>query len=171
MKIRGLILVTFLGVLLVGTVSCGGPGLPKPRVGYVPQGWACLNDFPYGEFEDKDGKYGLLFYAELEDVENSVWIAYGGVPKSLEGRETDMDALIAWLTQYSDFSYDPEDVGTMIVDGELAGYAKAYDPAKDGYEMKIVCVKGSTCIKISAWYGATYEEEAEVMTLIGSISF
>ncbi len=175
MKIRGFIVFILLGVLLVGSVSCGGPGLPKPTVGYVPQGWSVLSDYTYTTclgYEE-----GVLIYGDGElQSPNSVEIHYvdmydessaaGGTPV------TDVDAIVDLAIYNLEFdSIEPEESGKMIVSGQLAGYSNVYDQGSGWYWMQIVCIKGATYVSIYANYKATPEDEADVMSLINSISF
>jgi len=140
----------------------------KPTVGYVPQGWYCEYDDPYGTYEDIDGtKWGLIKYTDNVDYD-FVQIFYGDVSSELEGKENDRDALIAKATEHAIF--EPTESGTMVVAGELAGWVKAYDPEYDIYKMEIAFVKGSTCVGIFTEYDATYDDEAQAMSLIDSIN-
>lgn len=168
MKIKGFIAIMLLGVLLLGAVACPGPAIAKPTVGYIPQDWYLSEDSPYGTYEELDGtKSGLIEYADAEDFD-FVQIYYGDVPPSLQGRENDQNALIAKAIEWSIF--DAEETGTMTVAGQVAGYAKAYDPLMDTYEMEIVFVKDSSSIDIYTMYNATYEDEQQAMSIIMSVS-
>jgi len=164
-----------LGVLLVGSVSCGGPGLPKPTVGYVPQGWSVLSDYTYTTclgYEE-----GVLIYGDGElQSPNSVEIHYvdmydqssavGGTPV------TDVDAIVDWAIYNLEFdSIEPEESGTMIVSGQIAGYAKGYDPVGDNYELVLICFNEPICLSLRALWEPTFEDEVDVMGLIDSISF
>ena len=175
MKIRGLILITLLGVLLVGSVACGGPGLPKPTVGYVPQGWSVLSDYTYTTclgYEE-----GVLIYGDGElQSPNSVEIHYvdmydessavGGIPV------TDVDAIVDLAIRNLEFdSTEVEESGKMIVSGQIAGYAKGYDPVGDNYELVLICFNEPTRLSLRALWEPTFEDEVDVMALIDSISF
>lgn len=165
MKIKGFIIVMLLGVLLVGSLACLPSGA-KPAVGDIPQGWYLSNEEPYGTYKESDGTvWGLIEYSDSEGS-NSVQIYYGDVPSELEEHETDGDALIARAELESKFL--PDETGTMIVSGQIAGYTKMYDPDLDRYDMDIVFVLDFGCIDIWARYDAT--SEAEVMSIIDSIS-
>jgi len=143
-------------------------GMVKPTVGYVPQGWYCSADDPYGTYDESDGtEWGLIEYTDNVDYD-FVMIFYGSVPPELKGKENDRDALIAKAIEYAIF--EPTESETMVVADELAGWVKAYDPEYDIYNMKIVFVKGSTCVDIFTEYDATYEDEAQAMSLIDSIN-
>ena len=175
-----------LGILLVGSVACGGGSVAeptttptptstpqttavKPSVGYIPQGWYLSDEDPWGTYERSSGmKLGLIGYTDTEDFD-SVLIFYGDVPSSLKGWETDGDFLIARAIVEAIF--EPEETGTMTLSGRLAGYAKAYDQVSDLYQMAIVFGNGTTYIHIYSVYHATSEDEAQVLSLIGSISF
>jgi len=170
MKTKLIIMLALVTTLLLSTITygCGLPsGMVKPTVGYVPQGWACTADYPYGTTEDDGVKSGLIEYTDNTDYD-VVQIFYGDVFLELKGKENDRDALIAIATEYVPF--EPTESGTMVVAGELAGYVKAYDSILDVYEMDIVFVKGSTCVDIYTCYDATSGDEAEVMSLIDSIN-
>lgn len=72
-----------LGVLLVGSLACSQPGITKPTVGNVPQGWGLSNEDPYGTYEELDGTvWGLIEYTDTEDGD-LVQIYYGDVPSEL----------------------------------------------------------------------------------------
>ena len=167
MKIKGFIIVMLLGVLLVGSLACLLSGA-KPAVGDIPQGWYLSNEEPYGTYKESDGTvWGLIEYSDSEGS-NSVQIYYGDVPSELKEHQTDRDALIARAELESKF--EPDETGTMIVSGQIAGYTKMYDPDLDRYDMDIVFVLDSGCIDIWARYDATSEAEAQVMSIIDSIS-
>ena len=183
MKTKGIIMLVLVTTLLLSSITygCGLPsGMVKPTVGYVPQGWYCSEDDPYGTYEEIDGtKAGAIIYTDNVDYD-FVMIFYGDVPPELKGKENDRDALIASATTLLKDMYveasmpyafeNPTEDGTMTVAGELTGWVKVYDPAYDVYDLAIVFVKGSTCVDIYAMYDATYEDEAEVTSLIDSIS-
>lgn len=169
MKIKGLIMVTLLGVLLMGCLACLAPGMPTPIVSDVPQGWELSDEDPYGTYHELDGTvWGLIGYADTEDTD-FVKIYYGGVPSELKGNETVQDALIGRAIVESTF--EPGETGIMMASGHIAGYTKMYDPDMDRYEMDIVFVADSTCIDIWTRYNATPEDEAQAMSIINSISF
>jgi len=178
MKMKRFIVVMLLGVLLVSSLSCGGGEEPaptptpslvvKPSAGYVPQGWYLSNEDPYGTYEEPDGTvWGMIEYTDTEDAD-FVQIYYGDVPIELEGQETNSDALIGRAVVESMF--EPDETGVMIVSGQVAGYTKTYYSDMDWYEMEIVFVLDSTCIDIYTIYDATSEDEAQVMSIINSIS-
>jgi len=168
MKIKGFIVVMLLGVLLVGSLACLPTGGAKPKVGDVPQGWYLSNEEPYGTYLESDGTvWGLIEYSDSEGS-NFVQIYYGDVPSELEEHETDKDALIARAKVESKF--EPDETGTMLVSGQIAGYTKMYDPDLDRYEMDIVYVLDFGCIDIYTIYDATSEKEAQAMSIIDSIS-
>lgn len=157
-----------LGVLLVGSLACSGTGITKPTVGNVPQGWNLSNEDPYGTYEELDGiAWGMIEYTDTEDA-NFVQIYYGDVPSELEGQETNSDALIGRAIGESMFK--PDETGTMIASGQIAGYTKKYNSDWDWYEMEIVFVQDSTCIDIYTIYDATSEDEAQAMSIVNSIS-
>ena len=176
MKISRFILIIVLGVLLVGSVSCRGAGLQKPTVGYVPQGWPVLSDYIYTTclgYEE-----GILIYGDGElQSPNSVEIHYrdmyeesgavGGKPV------TDVDSIINGWAIYNlqVDSIEPEESGTMIVGGQIAGYAKGYDPVGDNYVLVLRCFNEPMCLSLRALWEPTFEDEADVMSLINSISF
>jgi hypothetical protein len=176
MKTKGIIMLVLVTTLLLSSITygCGLPsGMVKPTVGYVPQGWYCSEDDPYGTYEEIDGtKAGLIEYTDTVD-DDFVQIYYGDVFPELKGKENDRDALIAKATAKSvmeTLELNEYEVNEMVVAGKLAGCIKTYDPIYDVYDMGIVFVKGSTCVDIYTCYDATYEDEAEVMSLINSIS-
>ena len=177
MKTKLMIMLVLVTTLLLSSITYGcdlflNNGFPSnvvtPIVGYVPQGWYCSEDAAYGAYVDSDGtKWGLIEY--IDNVDGDFVITwYGDVYSELKGKENDRDALIAIATKKAIF--EPTESGTMTVAGELAGWVKTYDPIYDYYEMKIVFVKDSTCVHIFATYDATSDDEAEVMSLIYSIS-
>ncbi len=111
--------------------------------------------------------WGMIEYTDTEDAD-FVQIYYGDVPIELEGQETNSDALIGRAVVESMF--EPDETGVMIVSGQVAGYTKTYYSDMDWYEMEIVFVLDSTCIDIYTIYDATSEDEAQVMSIINSIS-
>lgn len=168
MKTKRYTVVMLLGVLLVGSLACSQPGITKPTVGNVPQGWGLSNEDPYGTYEELDGTvWGLIEYTNTEDG-NLVQIYYGDVPSELEGQETNSDALIG--RAIVECMFEPDETGVMIASGQVAGYTKMYDSDMDWYEMEIVFVLDSTCIDIYTIYDATSEDEAQAMSIINSIS-
>ena len=175
MKISRFILIMLLGVLLVGSVSCGGGGLPKPTVGYVPQGWSVLSDYTFTNclrYEE-----GVLIYGDGElQSPNSVEIHYEDkydAPRAVGGvLVTDVDAIIDLAIYNLEFdSIEVEESGKMLVSGRIAGYAKGYDPVGDNYALVLICFKGPTRLSLRALWEPTFEDEADVMSLIDSISF
>lgn len=178
MKMKRFIVVMLLGVMLVSSLSCGGGEEPaptptpspivKPSAGYVPQGWYLSNEDPYGTYEELDGTvWGMIEYTDTED-DDFVQIYYGDVPSELEGQETNSDALIGRAILESVF--EPDETGVMITSGQVAGYTKTYYSDMDLYKMEIVFVLDSTCIDIYTIYDATLEDEAQVTSIIDSIS-
>ena len=171
MKTKVIIIVAGILLLLNMTCGCGIlSGITKPTIGDVPQGWYISADDPYGTYEDWDGtKSGLIAYTDVVDYD-FVHIYYGDIPPELKGNEADSNFLIAKAIDQA-VTFYPDETGTMVVAGRLAGYAKAYDSVYDWYEMEIVFVYESTCIDIYACYDETSGDEAQVMSLINSISF
>lgn len=169
MKINRYIVVMLLGILLVGSLSCLLPGITKPTVGDVPQGWDLSNEEPYGTYEELDGTvWGWIEYTDTEDA-NFVQIYYGDVPSELKGNETVQGALIDRAIVESK-KFEPDETGVMIASGQIAGYTKMYDSDLDLYQMEIVFVLDSICIDIYTIYDATSEDEAQAMLIINSIS-
>jgi hypothetical protein len=169
MKIKGLIMLTLLGILLMGSLACLLPGIPTPVVSDVPQGWELSDEDPYGTYNELDGTvWGMVGYTDTEDAD-FVKIYYGDVPNELKGNETVQGALIGRAIVESTF--EPEETGIMMASGHLAGYTKMYDPDTDWYEMDIVFVEDSKCIDIWTRYNATSEDEAQALSIINSISF
>lgn len=170
MKNKWLTMLVLVSVLLLTTIApgCGAPDITKPTVGYVPEGWYCSAEDPYGTYEELDGtKSGLLEYTDAEDYD-SVQIFYGDIPPELKGNEENMASLTAKAVEWAS-AFDPDETGTMTVIGQLAGYAKSYDDELEIYDLEIVFVKGSTCIDIYSMYDATAEDEAQIMSIINSI--
>jgi hypothetical protein len=169
-RIAQIATLLLVGIVLASGFACGvdGGAVTKPSVGNIPQGWHRGIEDSYGTYEELDGtKWGLIEYTDTEDAD-FIQIFYGDVPSELQGMETDSDALIGRAALESIF--EPDETGTMIAAGQIAGYTKAYDPAMALYEMEIVFVVNSTCIDIYTIYDATSEDEAQVMSLINSIS-
>jgi len=171
MKTKKAIILMLASILLLSSIiyGCGSiPKVAKPTIGTVPQRWYCSDDQPYGTYEETDGtKWGLITYTDNTDYD-FVQIYYGDIPSELKGRKDNRAALIARATLEAT-TFDPDETGTMTVAGQLAGYAKGYNATLDVYDMEIVFVKGSTCVDIYAYYNATYEDEAQVISLINSI--
>ena len=162
----GMLMALAAMVLSACAPSLGQPVVPT--VGYMPEDWYLSAEEAYPSLEAEDGtRWGLIEYMDQVDYD-FVQIYYGDMPSELIGRENDSDALIARAI-WESITFDPEETGTMVIGGRLAGYAKAYDPVYDVYDMEIVFVIDSTCIDIYAYYDATSEDEAQVVSLINSI--
>ena len=183
MKKARIAVILLIGIAMVSGLACGGAEEPEslptttpkpstviePTVGNIPQGWALSFEAPYGTYNESDGtKWGLIEYSDADDV-NIVAIYYGDVPSNLEGRETDSDALISKAVEWSIF--EPDETGTMVVAGQMAGYAKMYDSDLDWYDIDIVFIEGSTCVDIWASYEAITGVEVQVMSIVNGISF
>lgn len=69
-----------------------------------------------------------------------------------------------------DLGYRPDEYGMMTVAGTPAGYAKGYDPDFDVYDLQIIMVKGIVYLDIYACYEPTSKDEAQVLSLIDSIT-
>lgn len=183
MKKSRIAVILLIGIAMVSGLACGDAKEPapmptttpmpstviRPMVGNIPQGWMLSFEAPYGTYNESDGTaWGLIEYSDTDDV-NMVAMYYGDVPRDLEGRETDSDALISKAVDWSMF--EPDETGTMVVAGQMAGYAKMYDSGLDWYDMDIVFIEGSTCVDIWASYEAIAEVEGQVMSIINDISF
>ena len=163
-------------VLLVGYVSYGCAGLPKPTVGYVPLWWSILSDHIYTTCLGFDE--GVLIYGDGELQEpNSVEIHYHNMyeeSRAVGGQPiTDVNRIITeWAIYNLEYnSIEPEESGTMIVGGQIAGYAKGYDPVGDNYVLVLQCFDEPICYSLRALWKPTIEDEVDVMRLIDSISF
>ncbi len=170
MKKARITVVVLLGIMLVVGIACGEAKEPvsTPTVGNIPQGWYLSDEEPYGTIEDSDGtEWGLVEYTDTEDAD-FIAIYYGDVPSELKGHETEGNALAEKAIEWSIF--EPDETGTMVAAGQTAGYTKKYESAGESNEMEIVFIVGSTCIDIYAAYDATTENEAQVMSIINSIS-
>ena len=170
MKKARIAVVLLLGVVLIVGIACGEAKEPvsTPTVGNIPQGWYLSDEEPYGTMEESDGtEWGVIEYTDAEDAD-FVTIYYGDVPSELKGHETEGDALVEQAIEWSIF--EPDETGTMVAAGQIAGYTKVYESAMEANEMEIVFIVGSTCIDIYTVYDATTENEAQVMSIIDSIS-
>jgi hypothetical protein len=142
----------------------------KPSVTVIPQGWYLAGQDEYGYYEEIDGtKWGMVEYIDDSDGD-FVQIYYGDVPKELKNRESDPDALKGRAVLES-ATFDVDEMFTITISGRLAACAKGYDDTWDTYDMETVFVYESTCIDIYSCCDATYEDEAQVMSLIESITF
>ncbi|HEY54771.1 MAG TPA: hypothetical protein G4N91_00595 [Dehalococcoidia bacterium] len=173
MKKKGLIMLGLITILLLASITpgCGlFGGVKKPSVGYVPQDWYRYEDISYGEIVDNAGlEWGLITYVDEVDWD-AVNIFYGDVPSILQGNENDSAALIAYAVECS-LVFVPQETGTMVVAGHLAGYTRTHDATNAWYEMEIIFVEGSTCIDIYTIFDDNAADEAQVMSLINSIDF
>jgi len=145
----------------------------KPIVNYIPSDWELEEDTPYPQYIGRlEGvNWGLLDYTDQVDWDY-VYIWYGNIAPELEGKENDAQALIDYaLAEMRDVAPDfmPDESGMMTIDGQLAGYIKAYDADLDVYDLRIDFIKGATSVDIFASYDATTADEAQVMSLINSI--
>lgn len=176
MKISRFILLIVLGALVVGSASCGGAGLPRPTVDYIPEGWSVLSDHIYTTCVGFDE--GVLIYGDGElQSPNSVEIHYRDMyeeSRAVGGQPiTDVDRIITeWAIYNLEYdSIEPEESGTMIVCGQIASYAKGYDPVGDNYVLVLQCFNEPICYSLRALWKPTSENEANVKRLIDSISF
>lgn len=161
-------LVTTLAALALSACCPYAGEVIVPTVGYVPQDWYLSDDEAYPNIMGEDDtRWGLIEYTDEVDYD-FVQIYYGDLPSELVGKVNDTEALIARAVLES-VTFDPEETGTMVIGGRIAGYAKAYDPTYEVYDMEIVFVIDSTCIDIYTCYDATSEDEAQAMSLINSI--
>ena len=171
------VLPVFLAIIVIFVCACDSNSLPsymtKPTINVVPENWSLEEDFPYGEIEIEsdsgDTKWGLIYYTDETD-QNLVLIYYGDVPSELKGHENDEGALIEQATLEASEFYGIDETGSMIIAGNIAGYVKGYDPETDTYDLDIVFVDDATCVDIYAAFKPTDNDEAEVMSLINSIS-
>jgi len=145
--------------------------MAKPTINVVPENWSLEEDSPYGTYEDDSGdtQWGLIYYTDQTD-EDLVLIYYGDVPSELKGHENDENALIERATLEASEFYGIDETGSMTIAGNIAGYVKGYDPETDTYDLDIVFVNHATCLDIYAAFHPTDDDEAEVMSLINSIS-
>jgi len=168
---RKIVLLLLAAIIICPVfIACNGSAnVTKPTIGNVPDGWYLSDQDSYGTFvtDDDTTKWGLIEYTDEIDADY-VQIYWGDIPPTLEGKETDGDALIARAILES-YSFEPTETGTMTAAGQLAGYTKAYDAGYDIYEMEIVFIIGSTCIDIYTLFDATAADEAQAMSLINSI--
>ena len=119
---------------------------------------------------ESDGtQWGLVEYINSDDS-NFVQIYYGNVPRDLIDHETDPDYLTARAIVETK-TFEPDETGTMIASGKIAGYTKRHDPDSALYEMEIVFVLESACIDIYTLHDATPEAEYQALSIINSISF
>ena len=183
MKRTRIVAVFLVGIILVSGLACGEGGeseptltptptsvhVIKPTVGTIPQGWYLSDEEPYGTYVDPDGtEWGEIEYTDTEDGDY-ILIYYGDVPSDLKGRETDSDALISKAIEWSIMS-ELDETGTVVAAGQTAGYTKKYGSAGEYNEMEIAFIVGSTCFDIYTEYYATTANEAQVMSIINSIS-
>jgi len=169
------LIIVILSILLVGSVFSGCAGLPKPTVGYIPEGWSVLSDHIYTTCLGFDE--GVLIYGDGElQRPNSVEIHYHNMyeeDRAVGGQSiTDVDRIITeWAIYNLEYdSIEPEESGRMIVGGQIGGYAKGYDPVGDNYVLVLQCFNEPICYSLRALWEPSFEEE-EVKRLIESISF
>ena len=149
--------------------ACGSAGAVKPSVAVIPQNWYLSDEDEYGYFEEVDGtKWGMIEYTDADDSD-FVQIYYGDVPTELKNRESDIDALTGRAVLEST-TFDSDEMFSMTISGQPAGCIRGYDETYAVYDMEIVYVYESTCIDIYSEYDATAEDEAQVMSLINSIT-
>lgn len=175
----GLAFVALLAVGVIGFLGyyaysvffspCPQPIVPEPSVNYVPPGWFVDDSaLPCALVMDDGTTCGRIGYLEDSGL-GYVYIWYGEIPESLQGRENDLDTLIAKAIERSDF--DPQVTGALTVSGQPAGYVRGLDHARGSTNMTIVFVGDSTCIDISTGCDVTSENGAQVRAIIDSISF
>ena len=111
----------------------------------------------------------MIWYTDESD-DDFVQIYYGDEPEELKNRESDPDALTGRVILES-ATFDVDEMFTTTISGRLAACVKGYDDILDTYDMETVFVYESTCIDIYSCCDATYENEAQVMSLIKSITF
>ena len=159
-------------VLCLVLVFTGGIGVKNAstqesvwvRVGNIPDNWYKSYEEPLGSYEGEFGDAGMIEY--MDDYDGDVvQIYYERAPDTIS---QPLDDLASYILE-RDLGIVADDYGMMTVAGTTAGYAKAYDPDWDVYDMEIVMVKGIVFIDIYACYDATYEDEAQVRTIIDSV--
>ncbi len=170
MKLTRLVLATLLSILLVSGVACGG-GISKPTFGYLPEGWILSEDNP--DAGEPGFQYGEL-RCRTEDFDH-VTIWYGDVdvlmPPPFMGSELDEETLIEIAKWPGDVS-NPEETGTMIIAGELAGYVEYKGWSDKDCVKDIVCIKGPTYVFIwASWDCDDYSTKAVIESIIESINF
>ncbi len=159
-------------ILCLVLVLTGGFGVKKAstqesvwvRVGNIPDNWYKSYEEPLGSFEGEFGDAGMIEYIDDEDGD-VVQIYYERAPDTIS---EPLDVLASYILE-RDLGIVADDSGLMTVAGTTAGYAKAYESYMDVYDLEIVMVKGIVFIDIYAYYDATYEDEAQVSTIINSI--
>lgn len=172
------ILPVFLVAIVVLVCACGNGDLPslpsnmtKPTIRTIPENWSLEEDSPYGTYEDDSGdtQWGLIYYTDQTD-QDLVMIYYGDVPAELKGHESDENALIERATLEASEFPGIDEAGSMRIAGNVAGYVKGRDPEDNKYNLDIVLVDNATCLDIYASFDPTDDDEAQVMSLINSIS-
>ena len=170
-KIKVFILIMLVGILLVGSVACGG-GISKPSVGFVPEGWELIDEAPYGAYNLDGKKFGSMLYEDA-DGDSFVVILYGDSTDWQTGLGADGDNLIARVLGAT-MSFHPGETGIMTVGDRSASYFKTC--------IGNLCEMGITFLKVSGWAakGTTWigiytayhkDSQQDVMSLIDSVYF
>jgi len=140
----------------------------KPTV-TLPANWHLEEETPYPQAPaeyDPQGA-GMLMYQDEVDYD-FVMVYYEKAPAyTLTEADLEIKAIELFLIVHN---YTPYDTGTMTVAKTQAGYAKGYDYDYDTYALELAFVKGNEFLNVYAFYDATSADEAEVMSLINSIS-
>ena len=143
------------------------------KVGYIPEDWYLSDEEAYGSVEGEfGGDAGLIEYTDDVDYD-FVMIRYERPPDivtfEMEEHPEGLANEAASIFE-RDLGYRPDEYGMMTVAGTPAGYAKGYDPDFDVYDLQIIMVKGIVYLDIYACYEPTSKDEAQVLSLIDSIT-
>jgi len=171
-------------------MACGGGvnEVLKPSFGYVPAEWELLQNVPYDADRTHPYEWGRLSYEKLYEADGrpvliaGVTIAYADasiyIPQEFQGRELDEETLIELADEEEgNQGTGPDYEGTMIIDGELAGYVEDCVPPFEGLNFEhcykyIVFVKESTYIIIWVFYGKNNTQDImDIESMLNSITF
>jgi len=100
------------------------------------------------------------------------------IPQEFQGRELDIETLIELADEEEgNQGFGPDYEGTMIIDGELAGYVENCMPPVEGMDYEhcvkyIVFVKESTYVVIWVFYGKNNAQDImDIESMLNSLTF
>lgn len=169
---KGFLIVGFAIAYLVFAIVpsvFGAETLSKPIV-TPPTYWHLESETPYpnapAEYDPQGA--GMVEYLDETDYD-FVMIYYERAP-AISWSSSSLEAKAIEIFERDHPGKSISDSGTMTIAGVQAGYAKGYDSEYDTYRLETVFTKGPVFFSVYAYYDATSQDEAQVMSLMNSIS-
>ena len=165
-QVMAFLILVVLASTAVSVVKAAS--LAKPAV-TLPGGWQLDSETPYpnAESEHDPQGAGLLTFTDQEDYDG-IMIYYENAPSTAYTSTQLRDEAEDIFNREHDIALGES--GVTEVAGVSAGFAKGYEADLDVYTLELVFVKGDYYFNVYAYYDATTQDEAQVNSLIGSIS-